>query len=128
MHRILSLKKRLVATKNVIKNMNIEALTRKLTPFQKTFFYSQFKNASRKPYGRVYNLDSKIDAIFIWKLSPMTCSTLNRLGFCLPSVATLQRLLRYIPLRPGVSDIIFNSDGSIVANMNDKENFFYFDI
>ncbi|KAJ8914131.1 hypothetical protein NQ315_016209 [Exocentrus adspersus] len=91
--------------------------TTNLKPFQNRFFASQLRNAKRKPQGKIYSIEDKIDALLLWKSSPTMYRNLNRLGFCLPTATTLRKLLRKVPLRTGISETVFRSIEKQVGKM-----------
>ncbi|KAJ8914634.1 hypothetical protein NQ315_015372 [Exocentrus adspersus] len=119
--------KRLTAAKKVIRTQNIQKLTENFTPFQQRFFACQLRNIKTKPKARNYTTDEKLDALLLWKSSPGTYKLLNRIGFNLPTTATLRKLLRQIPLSPGISQVVFNGLASKVRKMTNGEKLCMFD-
>lgn len=115
-----SIKRRLLEAKKVIRSQNIEQLTRNLTPFQNRFFHCQM-NVYKKLQGRTYTVEEKMDSLSLWKSSSSMYNKLNRLGFNLPTAATLWKLMCKIPLKPGISNIVFDSIEKIAVKMSAKE-------
>ncbi|KAF2887368.1 hypothetical protein ILUMI_18808 [Ignelater luminosus] len=102
----ISIRKQLLYCEKVIHKGNCSALD-DLDPVVSRFCKLQLRNVGKKKNGRVYDLDDKLFALTLYKQSPKAYRTMSNF-FTLPSVETLRKLLRGVPITPRVSKTIFN--------------------
>ncbi|CAG4958764.1 unnamed protein product [Colias eurytheme] len=86
-----------------------------------TLLQSQLQNCPKKPKGRRYSLNQKIQALIIYKKSP-ACYRLLRRMFALPSQTVLNQLLNKIPLKPGINKHIFTSLEKMSQKQDSEDN------
>lgn len=73
------------------------------SPILKDFLTAAHQNQKRKPKGRRWTAKNKISALAIYKRSPKTYRYLQHV-MPLPSIKTLQNLLKRVPMEPGISE------------------------
>lgn len=95
-------------------------ITSKLNFTLKDFFKTQINLSSRKPKGRRYTINDKIMGLILYKQSGRSYRLLSKF-FSLPSRKTLMSLLKRIPIKPGLNDVIFDNLKSNVQNWNPRE-------
>ncbi|XP_063910421.1 uncharacterized protein LOC135127759 [Zophobas morio] len=99
-------KSALHSVKQLLRDRQLVHLVEGLSPLQQRFFNSQIRNVNRKPKGRSFTFEEKVDAIAIWKHGPKTYKLLSRM-FTLPSIDTLRATLNKVPIEPGINKPIF---------------------
>lgn len=110
-----SLKQRLQAASRYIQEGHWEEL-KSLGPIVYNFIMSQIRNISSKKTGRHYLPEDKIFALALYKQSPKAYRYLARL-FCLPSPETIRKVIRHIPVKPGICEAVFETMKFKVSKM-----------
>lgn len=98
------LMKKLLTSQSLLKSLsktsvNLEKID---SDFLKSVISDSLKNQARKPTGKRWNLKNKISALQIFKRSPKTYRFLQH-TMPLPSVRTIQRLLKAVDINPGLN-------------------------
>lgn len=93
-----------------------EFLRKKVNKLTYNFLKSQIQHQSVTPKGRRFSLDDKLLAIKLLKQSPKCYRLLQKI-FALPSNRTLSKLLRQIPFKDGINNVIIKTLKCSVAKL-----------
>lgn len=92
-----------------------------MDPLIANFIRSQLRNIKVPKVKRTYTVPDKVFALALFKQSPKAYRFLSKI-LCLPSPETLRKVVRHIPVKPGISKEVFESLKRTVAAFKDVKN------
>lgn len=92
------------------------------SPVLKEMVLSAINNKNRKPQGKRWTTKNKISALAIFKRSPKTYRYLQHI-MPLPSVKTLQNILKKMPMEPGINKSVLNQLNLMADKCNAKDKY-----
>ncbi|KAI4463167.1 thap domain-containing protein 9 [Holotrichia oblita] len=104
---VYSLKQRLQNATKYASTEQFRTFCSTLDEVQMRFFKSQILNSRRKPSGRRFTLQDKVLALALYKQSGNGYKLLSKL-FTLPSPKTVIRLLKKVPVHPGINQSVLD--------------------
>ena len=86
-----------------------------------TFITTQISEQRKGKQGRRYSNKFKVIALSLQKQANKGYELMQRMGFALPSRRCLSTLLQGLPLKPGITDVIFEKLKLPVSKMNELD-------
>ncbi|XP_050298940.1 uncharacterized protein LOC126737896 [Anthonomus grandis grandis] len=120
----LSFKQRLCASEKFASSDIFKKCVSSMDRIRARFFQCQFENSDRKPKGRRYTLEDQVLALALYKQTGSGNHFLSKF-FALPSRKTVMKLLKRIPICPGIHEQVFSVLKAEVKNFKKPQDKHY---